>query len=150
MLRLKWKHIYVKMCIQNLSWAPATASTRQSPCWIQRAFRGCWEERCVTHMTTPLVLDWLERSPVIFIPFGFPSDTEKRQRIFCLLSRTVTHCSYVPHRDRISNSSSSESKNRSNLSESEKSAMVGREKGVINYISQKENVLKVFTHKYGL
>lgn len=58
----------------------------------------------------------------MFIPSGFPSDTEKRHRISRQLSRTVNHCSYVPHRERISNSSSSESKNRSNLSESEKSA----------------------------
>ncbi len=112
----------VRMCIQNLSWAPATASTRQPQCWIQRAFSGCWEERCVTH--------WLHRwswtgsrgLQLMFIPSGFPSDTEKRQRISRRLSRTTNHCPYVPHRERISNSSSSESKNRSNLSESEKSA----------------------------
>lgn len=47
---------------------------------------------------------------------------QRRERSFRPLSRTVNHCSYVPHKERISNSSSSESKNRSNLSESEKSA----------------------------
>lgn len=75
-----------------------------------------------THtLTTPSELDRLKRSPnnvrPLRLPFWYREETESLA--YC---RTVNHCSYVPHRERISNSSSSESKNRSNRSESEKSA----------------------------
>lgn len=74
----------VKMCIQNLSWAPATASTRQSQSWIQRAFRGCWEERCVTHWLHHWSWTGSRCLQLMFIPSGFPSVTEKRQNFFLL------------------------------------------------------------------
>lgn len=73
-------------------------------------------------LTTPSELDWLKRSPGNVHPPQVSLLIQRGDGISRQLSRTVSHGPYVPHRERISNSSSSESKNRSNLSESEKSA----------------------------
>lgn len=52
---------------------------------------------------------------------------------------------YVRHRERISNSSSSESKNRSNLSESEKSAKENfKENFKLMFINSRNSVLFIF------
>lgn len=80
------------------------------------------EKSAVWHtLTTPSELDWLKRSSGNVHPPQVSLLIQRGDRISRQLSRTVNHGPYVPHRERISNSSSSESKNRSNLSESEKS-----------------------------
>lgn len=70
--------MYVKMCIQNLSWAPATASTRQSHCWIQSNQRL---KNTVWHWLHHRSWTGSRGLQIMFLPSGFPSDTEKRQNL---------------------------------------------------------------------
>lgn len=93
-LRLKWKHVYVKMCIQNLSWAPATAplhppslpSLRQSQWWSIRRL-------CATHWLHHWSWTGSRVFQFTFLHSGLPSDSEKTRWIFRPPSRTANHCS---------------------------------------------------------